>query len=148
MKKRMMVVGPDDRDKELVVSLLEGSRNIPHIQSILYLRNCISIPSSYLRGAGMMKHIIATQQNANAVFMVLSTDRSFPIYSPHFAKAFRVPTIGLILIKDKEDLEGLLRCKSELEKARVGRILLLDPSNDQQIQELQNIRQSIEEGMI
>lgn len=148
MKKRMMVVGPDDRDKELVVSLLEGSMNIPRIQSILYLRNCISIPSSYLRGVGMMKHIIATQQNANAVFMVLSTDRSFSIYSPNVAKAFRIPSIGLILIKDKEDAEGLLQCKRELEKAKVERILLLDLSNKQDLQELQNIRQSIEEGMI
>ncbi|MBY5034731.1 hypothetical protein K6V78_06650 [Streptococcus gallolyticus] len=137
MKKRIMVIGPNDKDKEKIIELIEGESNLPHVQSMVYLDKTIQVPSSYLRGSGMMKHIIATQQNASAILMILSADRAFPVYSPNFAKVFRIPTIGLVLTRNDPSQEiGRLPCRRELEEAKVDIILVLDLENDEQCQQL------------
>ncbi|MGT2935519.1 EutP/PduV family microcompartment system protein [Streptococcus castoreus] len=149
MKKRIMVIGPNDKEKEKIIELLEGTENLPHVCSVLYLDKTIQIPSSYLRGAGMMKHIISTQQNASAVLMILSASRSFPIYSPNFAKAFHIPTIGIILYTKNEDNRvGVGQCRREFKETKVDVIQELDLSNDKQCQQFLHIMNRIKEGMI
>lgn len=149
MKKRIMVIGPIDRDKEAIVTLIEGKKQQSPVGSMTYLDKSIRVPSSYLRAPGMMKHIIATQQNASAVIMVLSEQRSFPVYPPNFAKAFRIPTFGLILRRSTAPNDLAVRqAWQELEEAKLGHIQLLDLDDAQQCQEFLHTISLIEEGMI
>ncbi|MGT2753957.1 EutP/PduV family microcompartment system protein [Streptococcus ovis] len=149
MKKRMMLIGPNDQDKKKLVALLEEGKQIPPVQSMVYLDKTIQVPSSYLRGSGMLKHIIATQQNASAILMLLSPEQSFRIYSPNFAKVFRIPIVGIILTKQGcHTFEDIKRCRSELEEAKIERIQVLDLENDAHCQQLLHTISLIEEGMI
>lgn len=149
MRKRIMVIGPDDMDKEKLTRLIEGTSSLPRVNSMVYLDQTIQVPSSYLRGAGMMKHIIATQQNASAILMVLSAERRFPVYSPNFAKVFRIPSIGIILIeKDTNRDQDIASCRAELKAAKVGCIQEVNLNNPQQYQELLHTIRLIKEGMI
>lgn len=149
MKKRIMVIGPNDQEKRELIALLEREKKIPPIQSMVYLDKTIQVPSSYLRGSGMLKHIIATQQNASAILMLLSPKQAFRIYSPNFAKVFRIPIIGIILTKQEcNSLEDIQRCWRELEEAKIEHIQVLDLENDVQCQQLLHTISLIEEGMI
>lgn len=149
MKKRIMVIGPDDREKAKVIQLIEGKENIPRVSSIVYLDETIQIPSSYLRGSGMMKHIISIQQNADAILMILSAERVFPVYSPNFAKAFRIPSVGIILTQeDRNQMTGIIQCRREFKEAKVEIIQELNLENDFQSQQFLHTINLIKEGMI
>ncbi|MGT2910852.1 EutP/PduV family microcompartment system protein [Streptococcus cameli] len=144
-----MIIAPNDQDKVNIAKLIEGEEKLPRVQSMVYLERTIQIPSSYLRGSGMMKHIIATQQNANAILMILSADRPFPVYSPNFAKAFRIPTLGIVLVEGSEcSIQGIEQCLRELEEAKVEMILTIDLTDNSQCQQLLQKINLIEEGMI
>ncbi|MCP1639168.1 ethanolamine utilization protein EutP [Streptococcus gallinaceus] len=151
MKKRIMVIGPTEIEKEKMVELFEEKHHFPHVRSVVYLDQTIQIPSSYLRGSGMMKHIIAIQQNASAVLMLLSANRTFPVYSPNFAKVFRIPTIGVILSTENEENRagaGIAQCRREFEEAKVDSIHELDLENASQCQQFLQTMNQIKEGMI
>lgn len=143
-----MIIGPDDVDKEKVTRLIEERASLPRVNSIVYLDQTIQVPSSYLRGAGMMKHIIATQQNASAILMVLSAERTFPVYSPNFAKAFRIPSIGIILVEDANRNQEIARCRAELEAAKVEMIQEVNLTNSKQCQDFLHTIRLIKERMI
>lgn len=85
---------------------------------MVYGKNTLDIPGSYLESPWMHKHLIAAQQDAFCVLMLcspLATKRSYP---PGFAKVFRIPVIGVIT-KSDVGAEGVDRCIAELTSAGV-----------------------------
>lgn len=119
MKKRILVIGPEGSGQRELICLLEGNQQLKFAPSLIYYDETILVPSSYLRGSGMKKHIIALQQNAYCVLMLLSSQRPFRIYSPNFAKAFRIPAIGLIVHHREVNPTLIMGCQEELAEAKV-----------------------------
>lgn len=135
MKKRILVIGPEDYGKRKLVAMIEDSHTLKQVNSIVYHDQTIDVPSSYLRSPWMTSHIIACQQNAYCVLMLLNENREFRVYSPNFARAFRVPSIGLILRSEANDLAQLEDCHRELEEASLDEIydITIDSQDDCQI---------------
>ncbi|HEM5162024.1 TPA: hypothetical protein U1269_000186 [Streptococcus suis] len=123
MKKRILIIGSEDQKKLELIRLLENDRDFRNIQSIQYGCETISVPSSYLRSSGMKKHIIAIQQNAYCVLMLLDSSRNYKIYSPNFAYSFRIPTIGVIIKYSGQSVDNAKECKKELHESGVHDIV-------------------------
>ncbi|HFU4060101.1 TPA: EutP/PduV family microcompartment system protein [Streptococcus suis] len=123
MKKRILIIGSEDQKKLELMRLLENNRECRSIQSIQYGCETISVPGSYLRSSGMKKHIIAIQQNAYCVLMLLDSSRNYKIYSPNFAHSFRIPTIGVIIKCSEQSVDNTLECRKELQEAGVHDIV-------------------------
>ncbi|AGM98037.1 EutP/PduV family microcompartment system protein [Streptococcus iniae] len=132
MKKRILVIGPEDDEKRKLLAMIEKSHSLKQVNSIVYHDHTIDVPSSYLRSPWMTRHIIACQQNAYCVLMLLNENREFRVYSPNFARAFRVPSIGLILRSEANDLAQREDCHRELEEASLDEIyeIVIDAQED------------------
>lgn len=126
MKKRILVISPEEEDKLTLVALIEGENKIKQVNSIVYYNQTIVVPSTYLRSPWMTNHIIAMQQNASCVMMLLPSNREFKMYSPNFANAFQVPTIGVVIQKDKESNEKVEDCIKELKEANLDNIVCIE----------------------
>lgn len=108
-KKRIMVIGPTNCGKTALINVLndyDGPLRIT--QDIIYGKNTIDVPGSYIDNAWMYKHLIATSQDASHVLVLVNQSRCANVYSPGFAKSFRCPVIGVItkidLMAENEDL--------------------------------------------
>jgi len=96
-KKRIMVIGPTNCGKtSLVNSLNDYDGPLRKTQDIIYVKNTIDTPGSYIENAWMYKHLIATAQDASHVLILVDQSRCANVYSPGFAKVFRCPVIGVI----------------------------------------------------
>lgn len=119
-KKRIMVIGPTGCGKtSLVNALNDYDGPLRKTQNMIYGKNTIDVPGSYLENTWMYKHIIAAAQDASHVLILVDQSRCVDVYSPGFAKAFRVPVIGVItksdLMVENEDL-----CINQLKKIGVS----------------------------
>ncbi|CAN2925009.1 EutP/PduV family microcompartment system protein [Streptococcus dysgalactiae] len=114
MKKRLLLIGSVQKDLIKVAGLIEKEPLQPVGNAILYQQETIMVPSAYLRSPWMTKHIISTQQNAYALLMLASTTYPLKVYSPNFAKAFRIPSMGLVLFQEKDSLVRLNACLADL----------------------------------
>jgi ethanolamine utilization protein EutP len=126
MKKRILIIGPENSDNQQLVNLIEDSSRQQTMNNIVYYDETIYVPSSYLRSPWMLKHIISTQQKAYCLLMLLNTQRQFRVYPPNYAKAFRIPSIGLISKDGAENEEKIESCRKELLEAKVDKIYELD----------------------
>lgn len=118
-KKRIMILGCRESGKTTLANHLNdldtAPKRTPHM---VYGKNTLDVPGSYLESPWMHKHLIAAQQDAFCVLMLctpLAAKRSYP---PGFSKVFRIPVIGVIT---KSDLgpEGTDRCIAELQSAGI-----------------------------
>lgn len=101
-KKRIMVIGPKGSGKTSLVNFLnEYEGPLRRTQDTIYGKNTIDVPSAYIENAWMYKHMIALSQDAWCILLMLDQSRCAEVYSHGFAKAFRVPVIGVI---NKTDL--------------------------------------------
>lgn len=108
-KKRVMVIGPTKCGKTtLVNSLNDYDGPLRRTQDIIYGKNTIDVPGSYIENTWMYKHLIAVAQDASHVLILVNQSRCDNVYSPGFAKSFRCPVIGVItkidLMKENEEL--------------------------------------------
>ncbi|AXI67368.1 TPA: hypothetical protein U1B14_000805 [Streptococcus suis] len=146
MKKRILVVGPEDSGKREVIQFLEGRCDIKLIESIVYGSRTIYVPDSYLRSPGMKKHIIATQQNAYCIVMLLPSDRNYRVYSPNFAQVFRIPSLGVIVYHSEQLENNTTDCLLELRETGVNELIELDlENNDTYVALLEKIKK-LKEG--
>lgn len=92
-----MVIGPSNCGKtKLVNALNDYDGPLRKTQDIIYGKNTIDVPGSYIENTWMYKHLIAAAQDASHVLILLDQSRCINVYSPGFAKAFRCPVIGVI----------------------------------------------------
>ncbi|MDA8223664.1 EutP/PduV family microcompartment system protein [Desulfosporosinus sp.] len=116
MKKRIMVVGPTQSGKSTLANVLnESTRPLKKTQDVIYGKNTIDTPGSYLENASMYKYLIATAQAASHVLMLVDQSKPREVYPPAFAKTFTCPVIGIIT---KIDLvpENSKLCIQQLKK--------------------------------
>lgn len=118
-RKRIMILGARGSGKSTLANYLNdlnaSPKRTPHI---IYGKNTLDVPGSYLESPWMHKHLIAAQQDAFCVLMLcnpMAVKRSYP---PGFAKAFRVPVVGVITKSDL-DIKHADRCKAELKSAGI-----------------------------
>lgn len=118
-KKRIMILGSRESGKTTLANYLNDLDTVPkRTPHMVYGKNTLDIPGSYLESPWMHKHLIAAQQDAFCVLMLcapLAAKRSYP---PGFAKVFRIPVIGVITKLDLGS-EGVDRCRAELRSAGV-----------------------------
>ncbi|CAB1252684.1 Ethanolamine utilization protein similar to PduV [Clostridiaceae bacterium BL-3] len=92
-----MIIGPTNCGKTTLANALNDYRGpLRKAQDIIYGKNTIDVPGSYIENTWMYKHIIAAAQDASHVLMLIDQSRCVNVYSPGFAKAFRCPVVGVI----------------------------------------------------
>lgn len=101
MKKRFMVIGPTQAGKSTLINVLNDSaRALRKTQDVIYGKNTIDTPGSYLENASMYKYLIATAQAASHVLILVDQSRPLEVYPPGFAQSFTCPVIGVITKTD------------------------------------------------
>ncbi|WP_088189624.1 EutP/PduV family microcompartment system protein [Desulfosporosinus sp. FKA] len=130
MKKRIMVVGPTQAGKSTLANLLNDTdRPLRKTQDVIYGKNTIDTPGSYIENASMYKYLIATAQTASHVLILLDSSRPVDVYPPGFAKTFTCPVIGVITKKDL-GLENVNLCIQKLSGIGVSKPYFLVSLND------------------
>jgi ethanolamine utilization protein EutP len=108
IRSRLMVIGPTKCGKTSLVNVLNDYDGaLRKTQDVIYGKNTIDVPGSYIENPWMYKHIIATAQGASQVLILVDQSRCVNVYPPGFAKIFRCPVIGVItkvdLMAENED---------------------------------------------
>ncbi|GAB6181267.1 EutP/PduV family microcompartment system protein [Desulfotomaculum defluvii] len=97
MKKRIMVVGPTQSGKSTLANVLnDTTRPLKKTQDVIYGKNTIDTPGSYIENPAMYRYLIATAQTASHVLILVDQSRLTEVYPPGFAKSFTCPVIGVI----------------------------------------------------
>lgn len=136
---RILLVGPRESGKLKIANYLEKTNAQPlkKVANIMYYRRTILVPDSYLESPWMHKHVIALQQSAkNGLFLqpVTATRRSYP---PNFAKAFRIPILGVVTFFESCEQSALLQAKEQLLACGITeKIICVDLADPQAIKEL------------
>lgn len=116
MKKRIMVVGPTRSGKSTLTNVLnESTRPLKKTQDVIYGKNTIDTPGSYIENVSMYKYLIATAQAASHVLILVDQSRHIGVYPPGFAKSFTCPVIGVITKIDLAS-ENANLCVQQLRK--------------------------------
>lgn len=96
-KKRIMVIGPTNCGKTTLVNALnDEERPIRKTQNIIYGKNTIDVPGSYIENTWMYKYLISAVQDASHVLILVNQSNCVEVYPPGFAKVFRCPVIDVI----------------------------------------------------
>ncbi|AQP53764.1 hypothetical protein CBF34_08425 [Vagococcus penaei] len=97
IKKRILLIGTDNSGKARLASQLNCEMTeVKNRASLVYGKETIIVPETYLASPWMHKHIISLQQSVNLVVMIWTDQQTRKIYPPQFAKAFTKPVIGMI----------------------------------------------------
>ena len=118
-KKRIMILGSRESGKTTLANYLNSIDTAPkRTPHMVYGKNTLDIPGSYLESPWMHKHLIAAQQDAFCVLMLCSPLAAKRSYPPGYEKVFRIPVIGVIT---KSDLgySVIPGCRAELKSAGV-----------------------------
>lgn len=104
-----MVIGPTNSGKTTLVNALNDYEGpIRKTQNIIYGKNTIDVPGSYIENSWMYKYLISAVQDASHVLILVNQSKCVDVYSPGFAKVFRCPVIGVItkidLMSENEEL--------------------------------------------
>lgn len=119
MKKRIMVVGPSQSGKSTLTNVLNDAvRPLKKTQDVIYGKNTIDTPGSYIENPSMYKYLIATAQAASHVVMLIDQSRLAEVYPPGFAKSFACPVIGVVTKIDLA-LEKAGLCIGQLKRAGI-----------------------------
>lgn len=118
-KKRVMITGAGKSGKTTIAGWLEETKKpAKNLANIRYGSRTIDIPGAYLECPWMHRHLINCAGDACCVLMLADQSRFREIYPPGFAKAFRVPVLGVITksnrCRDKRPL-----CEQQLKRAGV-----------------------------
>lgn len=104
-QRPIMLVGPRKCGKSILADILNGRRQ-SRKSSVVFGEKSIEVPGSYLECPWMYQHIIALQQKASAIWMLVPLKFIRTVYPPKFAAAFRVPVQGVITCLNQEYTEA------------------------------------------
>ena len=100
-RKRIMIIGPTNCGKTtLAYALNECDGPIKKTQNIIYGKNTIDVPGSYIENVWMYKYLISAVQDASLVLVLVDQSSSDTVYSPGFARVFNQPVLGVITKTD------------------------------------------------
>jgi ethanolamine utilization protein EutP len=118
-RKRIMIIGPSGSGKTSLANIINGmSGSARRTQNMVYGEKTLDVPGVYLESPWMHKHLIGAAQDASHVLMLVDQSSCRESYPPGFAKAFRVPVIGVITGSgEKPENNGW--CIRQLKKAGV-----------------------------
>lgn len=118
-KKRVMITGAGKSGKTTIAGWLDETDGTSgKLANIRYGPRTIDIPGAYLECPWMHCHLIDSASDAGCVVMLADQSRCREIYPPGFAKAFRVPVLGVIT-KSNKCPEKRLLCEQQLKRAGV-----------------------------
>lgn len=115
-----MVIGPSRSGKTSLVNMLNDvQKPLRRTPELIYGKNTIDVPSSYLENTWMYKHVIASSQDASHVLIIVDQSNcNNSIYSYGFAKCFKCEVIGVITKSDLEE-SNKEKCLKQLKDAGV-----------------------------
>ncbi|MEY8354196.1 EutP/PduV family microcompartment system protein [Lachnospiraceae bacterium 54-53] len=118
-RKRIMIIGPAGSGKTTLANAINGLTGpARRTQNMVYGEKTLDVPGVYLESPWMHKHLIAAAQDASHVLMLVDQSSCRESYPPGFAKAFRVPVIGVITGSgEKPETDGW--CIRQLKKTGV-----------------------------
>jgi ethanolamine utilization protein EutP len=120
MMKKTMIIGPRKSGKTVLMHNLDGVTNEKkQAANVCYGKNSLYIPGTYLESPWMYSHLIALQQHAKNIIMIVSAEQSRKIYPPNFALSFRVPVFGVISYQNKITKQAVGTATAELRRAGV-----------------------------
>lgn len=120
MKKRIMIVGPTQAGKSTLANILnDTSRPLKKTQDVIYGKNTIDTPGSYIENPSMYKYLIATAQTASHVLLLIDSSRPVEVYPPGFAKTFTCPVSGVMTKVDLKT-ENVPLCIHQLQSIGVS----------------------------
>ncbi len=98
MKRKIMAIGLTGCGKTSLLNRLNGDRRkIKKTQDMIYGKNTIDVPGSYLENPWMYSHLISAAQNgAKHILFIISMDTEEKTFPPGFAKIFPYPVTGVI----------------------------------------------------
>ncbi|HHY27945.1 MAG TPA: ethanolamine utilization protein EutP [Desulfitobacterium dehalogenans] len=97
MKKRIMIVGPTQSGKSTLANVLNHTtRPLKKTQDVIYGKETIDTPGSYIENPSMYKYLIATAQGASHVLLLIDSSRPVEVYPPGFSKTFTCRVIGVM----------------------------------------------------
>jgi len=123
-RKRIMVMGPSGCGKTSLARVLDSKESLLNVplrktQDIIYGKNTIDVPGSYLEIPWMYKYLIQTAQDACHILLLVDQSRCQEVYSPGFAKVFQCPVNGVIMKSDLSP-EQEEKCVRQLERAKAA----------------------------
>lgn len=126
-KKRILIVGPRGSGKSTLAKYLnEDPGPVRRVQDTIYGKETIDVPSAYLENTWMYRHLIALSQDAWCLLMLFDARNTESVYSPGFARAFRIPALGVIT-HASEDVKTMARVKKQCQVAGISsEIYILD----------------------
>lgn len=131
-RKRIMIVGPEFKGKRLISNKLNGENSDKKTSNIIYRKNTIDIPGSYIESPWRRINIISTQQDANLIIFISNLCQKKRTYPPNFAKSFRMKVIGLSFASIKDSKNNF---NGELEDAKVDCIYSVSINSEEEINE-------------
>ncbi len=118
-RKKIMLIGSSGSGKTSLANIINGmSGTARRTQNMVYGEKTLDVPGVYLESPWMHKHLIAAAQDASHVLMLVGQSSCRESYPPGFAKAFRVPVIGVIT-RSGEKTGNNDWCIRQLKKAGV-----------------------------
>lgn len=134
-RKRIMLIGPQKSGKTTLAALLEGREMaIRRVPNMVYREKTLDTPGAYLESPWMHKHLIAAAQDACCVVMAADAAGKKRAYPPAFAKAFRVPVIGVVTRCDLPDANPESARRQLLEAGVPEPVLLLSIREAESVQ--------------
>lgn len=97
MKKKLLLIGPKNSGKTTLANYLEGNQEKATKKAhIVYKKETIDTPSTYLESPWMRQHLISLQQSAYLGLFLLPLSTKKRSYPPGFSQVFRIPLIGVV----------------------------------------------------
>ncbi len=94
-KKRIMVIGPSKCGKTTLVNALNDYDGpLRRTPDLIYGKNTIDVPGSYIENAWMYKHIIAAAQDASCVLILVDQSNCTEIYSHGLQNLLAAQSLG------------------------------------------------------